>query len=255
MTRRHDSHRAHHTRRQLTAAALVLLASVGWARPVSAGEPILSLAIDPDTPTTVYAGAYCSGVLKSLDRGDRWSNAGFTNTGRAVRALAIDPTTPATLYAGTDDGVFKSRNGGGSWQATDLVNTGVSAVVIDPVTPSTLYAASGGVIFKSLNRGNSWSEINPGLAGDVNALAIDPVTPATLYAGTYNGVFRSVNGGRTWSEVSTGLTVTDVRVLAIDPVTPARSGLRRDDRRRRVRGRAGQRLRGRLQRRRRGHCR
>ena len=93
MTHPNDSRRPRRTRRQCTAAALVLLASVAWARQVRAAEPVLSLAIDPDTPTTVYAGTYCSGVLKSLDGGDHWSNTGLTN--EYVRTLAIDPHTPA----------------------------------------------------------------------------------------------------------------------------------------------------------------
>jgi hypothetical protein len=59
MTHSIDSRRSRHTGRQCTAAALVLLASVGWAQQASAGEPVLSLAIDPDAPATVYAGTYC----------------------------------------------------------------------------------------------------------------------------------------------------------------------------------------------------
>jgi len=116
-----DSQRPHRTRRQFTAAALVLLASVGWAQQVSAGEPVLSLAIDPHTPTTLYAGTMCSGVLKSLDGGDHCSNTGLTNG--YVRTLAINPTAPATLYAGTwDRGALRSLNGGSTWQATGLGN-------------------------------------------------------------------------------------------------------------------------------------
>ncbi len=128
MTRSNDSRRPRRTCRQFTAAALVLLASVGWARQVSAVDPpsggsaapskigagqVRTLAIDPDTPTTLYAGTLCSGVLKSLDGGDSWSagNAGLTRSSY-VYALAIDPTTPTTLYAATlRGGVFKSLNG------------------------------------------------------------------------------------------------------------------------------------------------
>jgi len=121
MTRSSQSRRPRRSRRQLTTAALVLLASVGWAHQVSAGEPVLSLAIDPDTPATVYAGTYCSGVLKSLDDGDHWSNTGLTKG--YVRTVAIDPVTPAILYAGTwDDGAFRSLNGGHSGSP---VNTGL----------------------------------------------------------------------------------------------------------------------------------
>jgi len=160
LTPPNDSRRSRRTRRQFTAAALVLLASVGWARQVSADEYLYALAIDPETPTTLYAGTGCSGVFKSLDGGDSWSavNTGLTST--FVTALAINPTTPATLYAG----------------------------------------ATGGGVFRSLNGGGSWSAVNTGLPPDrsVDALAINPTTPTTVYAGTQSGVFRSLNGGDSW---------------------------------------------------------
>jgi len=219
MTHANDSRPPRRTRRQFTAATLVLLASIGWARLASAGEPILSLAIDPDTPATVYAGAYCSGVLKSLDRGATWSNTGLTNIGSRILVLAIDPTMSTTVYAAAEGDVFKSLNGGSSWQATGLMNTGtVSALVIDPVTTTTVYAAGSGV-FLSLNGGDSWSPINTGLMNtEVWALAINPGAPATLYAGTGGGVFKSLNGGGSWQ--ATGLRETSVLNLAIDPITP-----------------------------------
>jgi cysteine-rich repeat protein len=183
-----------------------------------------ALAIDPTTPTTLYAGTYSGGVFRSLNGGSSWSavNAGLTST--SVLALAIDPATPTTLYAGTYDGVFKSLNAGSSWSVvnTGLTSTSVLALAIDPATPTTLYAGTGGGVFKSLNAGSSWSAVNTGLPStSVLVLAIDPVTPATLYAGTYDaGVFQSLNGGGSWSAVNTGLPNEPVRALAIAPTTP-----------------------------------
>src|SRR5439155_13478532 len=77
---------------------------------------VYALAIDPVTPTTLYAGTR-GGVFKSTDGGVSWSafNTGLTNL--SVWALAIDPQRPATLYAGTGSGVFV-YNG-----ATDLAIT------------------------------------------------------------------------------------------------------------------------------------
>ena len=86
---------------------------------------ITTLAIDPATPTTLYAGTNSDGMFKSTNGGGNWSavNTGLTATG--VHTLAIDPTTPTTLYAGTyGGGVFKSTNGGGNWSA---VNTGLTS--------------------------------------------------------------------------------------------------------------------------------
>jgi len=74
---------------------------------VSTGLSFISLAIDPTTPSTLYAGTNGGGVFKSTNGGGNWSalNTGLTNT--SVPALAIAPTTPSTLYAGTlGGGVF-----------------------------------------------------------------------------------------------------------------------------------------------------
>jgi len=92
----------------------------------------MALAIDPATPTTLYAGTQCSGVLKSLDGGDSWSavNTGLTN--QYVYSLAIEPTT---LYAGTNRGAFRSLNGGRSWAAAGLANAQAWVLAIDPDTP------------------------------------------------------------------------------------------------------------------------
>ena len=191
------------------------------------------MAIDPLTPTILYAGTYDGGVFKSTNGGGNWSpvNTGLTDI--KVHALAIDPVTPTTLYAGTDNlpetngGVFKSTNGGGNWSA---VNTGlyvysqILTLVIDPTTPDILYVGTGigDGLSKSTNGGSTWSAATAGLSGmGVESLAIDPAMPSTLYAGTYDGgVFKSTNGGGNWSAFNVGLPATRVHALAIDPVTP-----------------------------------
>ena len=63
---------------------------------------VTSLAIDPKTPATLYAGTDDGGVFKSTNGGGNWSavNTGLTNP--FIFSLAIDPATPTTLYAGTE---------------------------------------------------------------------------------------------------------------------------------------------------------
>ena len=90
----------------------------------------MALAIDPQTPATLYAGTSAYGVFKSTNGGGSWSafNTGLPYTREA--ALAIDPQTPATLYAGTGgSGVFV-YNG-----ATDLAITKSDSP--DPVIAGT----------------------------------------------------------------------------------------------------------------------
>jgi hypothetical protein len=173
---------------------------------VNFSQYVMALAIDPQTPTTVYAGTY-GGVFKSTDGAGSWSpaNIGGGGFGGFVFALAIDPQTPTTVYAGTFAGVVKSTDRGGSWAPA---NTGltcgvalcrVSALALDPQTPTTLYAGTAAGVSTSTDGGASWSAVNGGLTNlDVHTLALDPQTPTTVYAGTSEGVFvleTSAGGG------------------------------------------------------------
>jgi hypothetical protein len=87
----------------------------GWTPIGPYGGTVFALALDPATPTTLYAGTDGGGVFKSPDGGDTWHAVSTGLTGRYVTALAVDPATPTTLYAGTNRvGVFKSTDGGGN---------------------------------------------------------------------------------------------------------------------------------------------
>lgn len=197
------------------------------------GGNVMTLAIDPVSPTTLYAGMADDHLFKSTDGGKTWSAADRGLSATSVRALVIGLAMPSTLYAGTDGGVYKSTNGGGNWVNAGLISTDVSALVIDPVTPATLYAGSDrGGVYRSTDGAGSWSPVNTGQTQpQVIALAIDPTTPNILYAGTHSytnqrtmryypgNVLKSTDGGRSWSSVIAGYTY--YRTLAIDPVTPA----------------------------------
>src|SRR5437867_4925246 len=120
-----------------------------WTSNGPGGGTVLALAIDPATPSSVYAGTNRGGVFKSTNGGTSWT---AVNTGlpfnTIAQALAIDPVNTATLYVGTTAGVFKSTNGGASWTVS-LTSGDVRALVIDPMTPSILYAGLfSGSVFK-----------------------------------------------------------------------------------------------------------
>src|SRR5206468_2868837 len=205
-----------------------------WTTNGPEGGSIRALAIDPQSPATLYVAVQgdrvYSDLYKSTDGGSTWSavNAGLPAT--SVETIAIDPQTPTTLYAGTSSyGVFKSTDGGGRWTAA---NTGLpatyGALAIDPQTPTTLYAGTSSQgLFKSTDGGVSWAAANTGMPQregsssyrEVLSVAIDPQTPSTLYAGTSGGgVFKSTDGGGTWAEDSTGLPPTTVYTLAVAPL-------------------------------------
>ncbi len=178
---------------------------------------INSLAIDPGSPATLYAGTE-AGIFKSRDGGDNWAAANAGLSSPQVTSLVIDPRHSSTIYAGTQGGgVYKSSDGGGSWAPANsgLSNLDLHVLRIDPTNSSTLYAGTGSGVFKSTNSGSNWSASGADLAGlAVFSLAIDPAAGKNVYAGTESGVFKSTNSGGSWA-LSAG--EGEVPALALDP--------------------------------------
>ena len=220
---------------------------------------IYSLVLDPLQPTTLYAGAQYSFVSKSLDRGDHWESqyiATFDSAYESVYQLAVDPANFGTVYAATNDGVWKTTDGGCSWYES---NNGLPSqltaqtIVLDPTDPSVLYLRdlSPGRS-KSTDGGDSWTPSSSGLLYiDVNGFAVDPNDPNTVYAAqSYfadvgpppqvgGAVFKSPDGGGNWS-VLPDLPNLQYSSVAIDPfnhaVVFATSGGGRRFSQRRLRG-------------------
>jgi photosystem II stability/assembly factor-like uncharacterized protein len=80
-------------------------------------------------------------VLKSTDGGANWTSLDPLPAD-AVNAFLIDPNTPTTFYAATDIGIFRSMDGGASFQTAGLANTPVGFLAIDPVHSNVFYAAT-----------------------------------------------------------------------------------------------------------------
>ncbi len=109
------------------------------------------------------------------------------------------------LHRHPGGGVFKSTDGGTSWQpdqgsgsrTATVTSDRRDALAIDPAHPTTLYAATGGRgVFRSTDSGKSWQSFNAGLTAlDVRTLALD-ATGQTLYAGTSGGGVVSVHPKR-----------------------------------------------------------
>lgn len=177
-----------------------------------------ALAIDPIDSNTVYAGLTNS-VLKTIDGGNTWRDAGLTSI--YIDVLAIDPQKPAILYSGTYfDGVFKTTDGATNWSASTTglaANESVTALAVDPKTPATIYAGIyGGPIGpnRTSNGGASWKRLYGYYSYRVDGFAIDPTTPTTIYAAANGGVLKSTNQGEIWSSPS---LPSSVKSLAIDP--------------------------------------
>ena len=179
-----------------------------WMTLRAAGYFLNAVAVDPQNPGTLYAGAFgqnprpappvhptnTPAVLKSTDGGASWDllYSSESWSGWAL-SVAIDPQNSSTLYAYTP-GILKSTDGGRNWSSLDSgMNAPVSALAIDPRRPDTLYAGTAGAgVFRSTDGGESWKPVNSGLTSlVVSGLTLDPQDPNTMYAGTRGGgVFR-----------------------------------------------------------------
>jgi photosystem II stability/assembly factor-like uncharacterized protein len=206
---------------------------LGVGPPFSDSSSVVALAIDPQSPATIYSGTFSSsgrfsqGLFKSDDRGATWMRSDKGLPGQLVGAIVTDPVSPAVVYAGTQSPaqpnrrgkggavLYKSGNAGADWGETGAPDLDkVAALAIDPVTPTTLYVGTSlcgtnfggcnGKLLKSTNGASSWSEV---LTGAILALAIDRQSPATLYAGIgcINLIgcrsVKSTDGGATWVEL------------------------------------------------------
>ncbi|HBB89167.1 MAG TPA: hypothetical protein DC047_16295, partial [Blastocatellia bacterium] len=195
------------------------------------------LAVDPLTPSTIYAGMGSNGggVYKTTDGGVNWVglNTGLTNVN--CPALIIDPASPSTLYASLNQnnsqgsGLYKSIDAGTTWTrlTNGLSGITVSALAVDPSSPSTVYAGAVSFgLYKSTNGGASWTISSTGINfGGINAIAVDPANTATVYASAGGGgVFKTTNGAANWGQVNTGLTNTNIRVLTIDSASNVYAG-------------------------------
>jgi photosystem II stability/assembly factor-like uncharacterized protein len=138
-----------------------------------------------------------------------------------VHALALD-AEGRVLWLGAHTGLFRSEDGGRSWQKAPLrVPEGpldLMAIAPHPGDAQTLYVGTheDGVL-KSAAGGRTWQAVNAGLGGlDVHGLAVDPATPERLHAAVRDrgeGLYRTTDGGGKWTRVDDG-PGGEVKVLA-----------------------------------------
>lgn len=202
------------------------------------GKRAIALAVPPAASGAVYVAPLGAGVFSSFDGGVHWR--ALDDGVAQASALAFDATSSDTLYAvgaaagaptGTSTGVFRSDDGGESWQ---LRSKGIGAyeleaVLVDPKVSSTLYVRSlyQGIL-KSTDAGRSWQPINDGLGAPgtpvvVETLAIDPVDTRVLYAAVSGkGFFKTVDAGLHWAPMATpaGVSLFSLSALYVDPQDP-----------------------------------
>ena len=218
-----------------------------WA-PMFDSQPIASIgaiAVAPSNPETVYAGSgeadmrsqisYGNGMYKSTDAGKTWAHLGLEGT-RQIGRVQVDPKNPNIVFvaalghaygANADRGVFRTRDGGATWQKVLFKNDNVGAIdlAFDPLNSQIVYATlwnsrrppwsiyppsygPGGGIFKSTNGGDTWQQLTAGLPGEGLGrigIAVALTNKNRIYAivdAKAGGLYRSDDAGATWTLVS-----------------------------------------------------
>jgi hypothetical protein len=117
--------------------------------------------------------------------------------------LTIDPQNSQILYAAVGKTVYKSTDGGVSWNYSTELSAVIGQVITDGQHPGTVYAiitpSAGGGIWKSVDGGTNWQDLSSALPALPNTIALDPKNSATIYAATAYGVITSADSGRSWT--------------------------------------------------------
>lgn len=153
--------------------------------------------------------------------------SGCQKDSEAIVSIALHPTNPKILYVATNDAVYKSRDGGDSWEKFPSFSARrVTTVAIDPQLPATVYAGTmGDAVYKSPDGGQHWLPHNVGLkehVSFVNQFVFHPALSEKIYAATTVGAFYTKDAGREWEERMNGMKeVHIVTAIAINPKDPA----------------------------------
>lgn len=210
----------------------------GWGQPGATVEPLpqgmndlnvmtIAIAASAGTSDALAFAATATGRLYSRPlyaEGERgWHEiGGWAGLGVAV-ALAPSPAyaTDQTLFVGTPDGIFRTQDGGHSWESCNfgLLDEDVLTLVCSPdfATSELLWAGTaGGGFYRSRNSGRAWRESGLGLPdAAVQCIAVSPnfATDRTLYAGMEgHGIYASRDGGENWEVLA--LAPLSVNTLA-----------------------------------------
>src|SRR5499427_6896348 len=223
---------------------------ITWA-PVTDGQmatgSIGAIDVSDSNPNVVYVGTGSEairsnvivgrGVYKSTDAGRTWQYVGLREVGQ-IGQLKVHPKNPDIAYVasigqpfgwGPDRGVYRTKDGGKTWQKALFINdqTGVVSIAINWQNPNELYAgawraqrkpwtiisggpAAEGGVYKTIDGGDHWSRTSNGFPDDlVGKVWVDIAqsNPKVVYAqveavGTKGGLYRSADGGASWTNVN-----------------------------------------------------
>ncbi|MEZ4422116.1 MAG: glycosyl hydrolase [Gemmatimonadota bacterium] len=232
-----------------------LASGLGWREigPAITGGRISDLAVDESNPARFYVGTATGGLWKTTSAGMSWEPVFDDQPTSSIGAVALAPSNPNVVWVGTGEpqnrqsspygaGVFRSLDGGRTWEAKGLVETRhVGAIVVHPRDPDVVYVAAVGHlwgpnpergVYRTTDGGETWEKVLY-VDEDTGAidLVMDPGDPRTLFAATYqrrrtgfgfsadgpgSGIHRTLDGGDTWTELTEGLPDGDKGRIGLD---------------------------------------
>lgn len=144
-----------------------------------------------------------------------------------ITHIIVDPRDGSRLYASSwalysgGGGVYRSDDGGRTWNIIGLAHETVRALAQSPTDPKLLLAGSLTGVYRSQDEGASWTKITPDNHPDLNrfdSVAFDPKDNNVIYAGTYHLPWKTSNGGKDWFPVVKGMIDdSDVMNIIVDP--------------------------------------
>ena len=210
--------------------------------PAVSGGRVHDVEAVPSDPSTIYVASASGGLWKSTNRGMSWTNIFDTMAVSTFGDIAISRSNPDVLYVGTGEqnnrqsssygnGVYRSNDGGSTWQHLGLDQTRhIGRVQIHPSDSDVAYVGALGNlwapsedrgVYKTTNGGRSWEKV---LYVDEHTgvvdMAMDLSEPNTVYAAMYqrqrtawgfngggpgSGIYKTTDGGRTWNELQGGI--------------------------------------------------
>jgi len=230
--------------------------------PAISGGRVAAVVGSARNPLLYYVGAAGGGVWKTHNGGATWQPVFDKQGVSSIGAIALDPTNDDVVWVGTGEtnprndvsygsGLYKSTDGGKSWNAVGLEKTlQISSIVIDPANPSHVVVGAMGDFFADSpdrgvyvtdDGGKTWrNTLYLGPQSGVSDLAADPKDANILYAGMWqfrrlpwtftsggpdDGLYKSTDGGATWTRLTGhGLPagITGRIGVAVAPSDPAR---------------------------------
>lgn len=206
------------------------------------GADIYDIEIDPKNPDFVYLAVFQGGfgrVLRSQNNVQSWQEIYVVSKEKVmVTAIEIDNFNNAIIYLGTSDGgIFKSLDGGNSWQLLKWFGDSISDIKIDPRADQIVYAATlSQGIYKTSDQGQNWQalssfqktssglgSVNPlqksSARGKIKNIIIDPRDSRILHVACENEISVSFDAGETWQKLNILLPEqsSSISVAAQDP--------------------------------------